>query len=70
MKALDRTSIEMDKTVGRNNGGFYKRQYNPVDTIDEKKVFFAKRDLANGKKKNIQLAVISSSLPRDELLYR
>ena len=49
LKPLDRTSIDMDKLPGRKT----VRADNGPQTIDEKKVFFAKRDLANGKKKNI-----------------
>ena len=68
MKPLDRNSIDMEKVPGRKVPS--KFVSSPPSTIDDKKVFFAKRDLANGKKKNIQLAVMQTQLPRDELLYR
>ena len=59
----------MKGKAGRSHhGGFYKKLLEP-ETVDYERAVLASRDFVNGKRKNVGLADIRSSLPRDQLLY-
>lgn len=70
MKSLNSVAIEMSKSAGR----VHYRSHIPKKSLinescDPSKAFFAKRDFANGKKREITLSHMSSSLPRDDKMY-
>jgi len=57
MKNMTAVSVKMNKSAGRTNyGNIYKNMIGSDESINPDKVFFAKRDLANGKQKSIALA--------------
>ena len=70
MKNLNSVAISMSKSVGRVS---YRSHVPTVPTINEScdpmKANMAKRELANGKRKEVALSHISSSMPRDDKMY-
>ena len=71
MKNLSSVHIQMSKSAGRVQYGsiFNSKPNTNIESCDPSRAFFAKRDFANGKKKEIMLADMASSLSRDDKMY-
>jgi len=70
MKNLNSVAISMSKSVGRVAYQSHIPKHSLInESCDPLKAIVAKRDVANGKKREIALSNMSSSMPRDDKMY-
>ena len=71
LKNLNQVAVEMSKSAGRVPYKSYipKKDNSTIDSFDPQRAFFAKRDYANGGKRQVTYSKMSNSQARDEMMY-